>query len=39
MTAAASRSPEPYEVPEGGLGSFLTATVGDWSDAAFNADN
>ena len=39
MTAAASRSPEPYEVPEGGLGSFLTATVGDWSDEALNADN
>jgi len=39
MTAAASQSPEPYEVPEGGLGSFLTATVGDWSDEAINADN
>ena len=39
MTAAASRSPEPYEVPEGGLASFLTATVGDWSDEALNADN
>ena len=39
MTAAASQSPEPYEVPEGGLGSFLTATVGDWSDEALNADN
>ena len=39
MTAAASRSPEPYEVPEDGLGSFLTATVGDWSDEALNADN
>mgnify|MGYP003625847716 CR=1 FL=1 len=39
MTAAASRNPEPYEVPQGGLGSFLTATVGDWSDEALNADN
>ena len=39
MTAAASRNPEPYEVPEGGLASFLTATVGDWSDEALNADN
>ena len=39
MTAAAPRSPEPYEVPEGGLASFLTATVGDWSDEALNADN
>mgnify|MGYP004293834339 CR=1 FL=1 len=27
------------EVPEGGLASFLTATVGDWSDEALNADN
>ena len=40
MTAAAiSQSPEPYEVPEGGLASFLTATVGDWSDEALNSDN
>ena len=39
MTAAATQRPEPYEVPEGGLGSFLTATVGDWSDEALNADN
>ena len=39
MTAAAIQRPEPYEVPEGGLGSFLTATVGDWSDEALNADN
>jgi len=39
MTAAVSRTPEPYEVPEKGLGSFLTATVGDWSDEALNADN
>lgn len=39
MTAAVSRTPEPYQVPEGGLGSFLTATVGDWSDEALNADN
>ncbi len=39
MTAAVSRNPEPYEVPEGGLASFLTATVGDWSDEALNADN
>ena len=39
MTAAVSPTPEPYEVPEGGLGSFLTATVGDWSDEALNADN
>lgn len=40
MTAAAlPQSPEPYEVPEGGLASFLTATVGDWSDEALNSDN
>lgn len=39
MTAAASYKPEPYEVPHGGLASFLTATVGDWSDEALNADN
>jgi hypothetical protein len=25
--------PEPFEVPEGGLASFLTATVGDWAEA------
>ena len=37
--AALSQSPEPYEVPEGGLASFLTATVGDWSDEALNAEN
>ena len=37
MNAVAT--PQPYEVPEGGLGSFLTATVGDWSDEALNADN
>ena len=36
---ALSQSPEPYEVPEGGLASFLTATVGDWSDDALNAEN
>ena len=24
--------PAPFEVPEGGLASFLTATVGDWAD-------
>ena len=40
MTAAAlPQSQEPYEVPNGGLASFLTATVGDWSDEALNADN
>jgi hypothetical protein len=40
MTAAAlSQKAQPYEVPEGGLGSFLTATVGDWSDEALNSDN
>lgn len=40
MTAAAlPQSQEPYEVPEGGLASFLTATVGDWSDEAINSDN
>ena len=27
--------PEPFEVPEGGLASFLTATVGDWADETF----
>ena len=32
MNAVAT--PKPYEVPEGGLASFLTATVGDWSDEA-----
>ena len=36
MNAVATQ--QPYEVPEGGLGSFLTATVGDWSDEALNAD-
>jgi hypothetical protein len=40
MTAAAlPQSQEPYEVPDGGLASFLTATVGDWSDEAINSDN
>ena len=40
MTAAAlPQSQEPYEVPNGGLASFLTATVGDWSDEALNSDN
>ena len=24
--------PAPFEVPEGGLASFLTATIGDWAD-------
>ncbi len=38
-TAALPQSQEPYEVPNGGLASFLTATVGDWSDEALNADN
>ena len=37
MNAVAT--PQPYEVPEGGLASFLTATVGDWSDEALNSDN
>ena len=32
MSAVAT--PQPYEVPEGGLASFLTATVGEWSDEA-----
>ena len=27
--------PEPFEVPEGGLASFLTATVGDWADETY----
>jgi len=36
MNAVAT--PQPYEVPEGGLASFLTATVGDWSDEALNSD-
>lgn len=27
------QTPEPFEVPEGGLASFLTATVGDWAEA------
>ena len=25
--------PEPFEVPEGGLASFLTATTGEWAEA------
>ena len=33
MTAAVIEK-EPFEVPEGGLASFLTATEGDWSDSA-----
>lgn len=35
MAAAeqAHNAPEPFEVPEGGLASFLTATVGDWAEA------
>lgn len=37
MNAVATQ--QPYEVPEGGLASFLTATVGDWSDEALNSDN
>jgi hypothetical protein len=24
--------PDPFEVPDGGLASFLTADVGDWAD-------
>jgi hypothetical protein len=36
MNAVAT--PQPYEVPEGGLASFLTSTVGDWSDEALNSD-
>lgn len=36
MTAAALAQPEPFEVPEGGLASFLTATEGDWSDASLD---
>jgi hypothetical protein len=28
--------PAPYEVPEGGLASFLTATEGEWSDEALD---
>ena len=27
------RQPEPFEVPEGGLASFLTATTGEWAEA------
>ena len=30
--AMAFSRPEPFEVPEGGLASFLTADVGDWAD-------
>ncbi len=30
--AVAYERPEPFTVPEGGLASFLTATVGDWAD-------
>ena len=26
-------NPEPFEVPEGGLASFLTATTGEWAEA------
>ena len=40
MTAAvALNERQPYEVPEAGIGSFLTATIGDWSDEALNAEN
>ena len=28
------RQPEPFEVPEGGLASFLTATTGEWAEAS-----
>ena len=34
MQAAETYKQEPYEVPEGGLASFLTATSGSWSDDA-----
>tara|TARA_B100002019_G_scaffold114872_1_gene98823 strand:- start:1441 stop:3009 length:1569 start_codon:yes stop_codon:yes gene_type:complete len=34
MNAAVAQ--KPYEVPNGGLASFLTATTGDWSDEALN---
>jgi hypothetical protein len=34
MQAAETYKQEPYEVPEGGLASFLTATSGSWSDEA-----
>ena len=34
MNAAVAH--KPYEVPNGGLASFLTATTGDWSDEALN---
>ena len=27
------KKPEPFEVPEGGLASFLTATTGEWAEA------
>ena len=27
--------PESMEVPDGGLATFLTATVGDWADDKF----
>lgn len=29
------KTPEPFEVPEGGLASFLTATEGDWADEGY----
>ena len=25
--------PEPFEVPEGGIATFLTATTGEWANA------
>ena len=34
MNAAVAQ--KPYEVPNGGLASFLTATTGAWSDEALN---
>ena len=27
------KQPEPFEIPEGGLASFLTATTGEWAEA------
>ena len=34
MSQAATMQPEPFEVPDGGLATFLTATKGDWADDA-----
>lgn len=34
MNQAAAMQPEPFEVPDGGLATFLSANTGDWADDA-----